>query len=371
MAASDRRAGFLLAALLAVAAAAGLSRPAAAAAAAEYGFPSTETITFRTVPPIAGVRVQSAGRTALTDAQGLVTLTVPRTGRAFRAIEPPRVLRTRLPSGREVRFGGLFDSGRTLGLSIYGRVRLRFVDLQGDRVPAEDVARVRLRSSTGLAVTMRGALTPALQATRVGLTPRGVRSKPLRYAVESVKVGGGDVVHRGERRFFPAHTSRVRVPLLLYSARFTATDALTGRPAGTAVLLEYPNGRIVRMPLRDGVARAAGLPRGAYRVRVVASGLSPEQPVALSRDQDVELRVVSHLDLAVVSGAVLALALGLMLTGRRLVRRVAGHPTWRVRTDGSVSVAEDQDARGRARPLRAARSARSGDEPGGDGGRVP
>ena len=43
------------------------------------------------------------------------------------------------------------------------------------------------------------------------------------------------------------------------------------------------------------------LPRGDYRVAVDAWGLSGEQPLSITRDQVVELRVLSYLDILVWS----------------------------------------------------------------------
>jgi hypothetical protein len=300
------------------------------APAAVAGFPVFEPVTFRTVPAVAGVRIRSGGQTVRTDGTGFVTLRVRRTGPGYRDIKAPRVLATRLPSGKQARFGGLFESGRTLGISVYARTELRFVDLAGEPVPTRRVTGAQLASGNGARIRIEGDVTPMLQASRVLLTSAGPRSRPIEYAVERVEVDGANVVHRAERRFFPLRTARVRVPLLLFSARFVATDALFGGGAGTAVLLRYPSGRTVRIPLHDGTASAVGLPRGQYYVQPDASGYSAERPLLLSRDQVVDLRIISYLDFAVVFGALAMLALGLLLAGRpllrRRLRRVAGAP---------------------------------------------
>jgi hypothetical protein len=293
----------------------------AAAPAAVAGFPTFETVTFRTVPTVAGVRIRSRGQIVRTDRTGLVTLTVRRTGPGYRDIEVPKVLATQLPSGRQARFAGLFESGRTLGISIHTRTRLRFLDPAGERVPTRRITSALLASDNGARIRVKGGVTPMLQASRVLLTSAGVRSRPIEYAVERVEIDGANVVNRAQRRFFPLRTARVRVPLLLYSARFVATDALFGGRGGRAVLLRYPSGRIVRIPLRHGVASAVGLPRGQYRVQADAPGYSFERPLWLSRDQIVDLRLVSYLDFAVMFGGLAMVALGLLLAGRPLLRR--------------------------------------------------
>jgi hypothetical protein len=111
------------------------------------------------------------------------------------------------------------------------------------------------------------------------------------------------------------------VPLLLYSVHFASRDALLGGETGTAVHLRYPSGRSVRIPLDRGRASAVGLPRGQYSVRVDASGYSVERPVWLSRDQDVDLQVVSPVDMAMVFGGLASVAIALLVVGRPSLRR--------------------------------------------------
>jgi hypothetical protein len=305
---------------LGLAAVAVAALPAAPAGAAP-GYPASEAVTFRTVPPVAGARLRTGGRIVTTDAAGQVTVSVRRTGPRIRDIEAPEVLPTQLTSGPLVRFDGFFDSGRTIGLALYTRTRLRYADPAGKPVPARRVAGARLVSGTGVRVRVRGAVTPQLRANHVALTRDGVRSRPVQYAVERVEVDGGNVVNRAQQRFYPLSTRAVRVPLLLYALRFTARDALLGRRTGTAVELRYPNGRTVRITLRDGRAAVAGLPRGEYSVRVEASGYSAERPVWLSGDQAVDLQVVSPIDMAVVLGGLASVAVALLLVGRPALRR--------------------------------------------------
>lgn len=307
-------------------------------AAAQVG---QQVVTFSTVPATPGVRILSGGHVVRTDAGGQVTLVLPpaAAARAAEGLRPtftlPRVLRTPLRSGLVARFGGFFRGGRTIGLSLYARGRLRYTRLDGTPVAASDVRSAELLSSTGVRVTVHGGTTPELQATRVVGSGAGLRSTPIEYAVQSVDVGGGNVVHRAQWRFEPVRKRALTVPLLLYSLRFTSADALFGTPLGSAISLRYPDGRVVQLPLHDGKARATGLPRGSYSVTVKAPGYSFARPVSLSRDQLVDVQVISYLDFTVVIGALAAVALMLLLVGRpllrRRVRRLASGPLRRAR----------------------------------------
>jgi hypothetical protein len=54
---------------------------------------------------------------------------------------------------------------------------------------------------------------------------------------------------------------------------------------------------------------------------VKASGYSVERPVWLSRDQSVDLQVVSPVDLAIVFGGLASVAVALLVVGRPSLRR--------------------------------------------------
>jgi hypothetical protein len=291
-------------------------------------------ITLHTVPATSGVRIRHHGRTYTTDRRGRVTLTVDMfrsarpTAGGFLPFAPPKVLTTRLPSGMVARFGGFFERGRVIGLSLFTETSLRFVDLQGRHLPPTRVRAVRLKSRTGVQVTVRGDETARLQASRVIAVPDGVRSKAIEYSVEAVDVAGANVVNRAQQRFFPLRSRLLTVPLLLYSARFTSRDALFGYASGSAVLLTDPDGTTRRIPLHAGNAESGALARGEYLVRVDAPGFSFERPVSLSRDQVVDLAVVSYIDLGVILGGLAVLAIGLVIVARpgitsRLRARVA------------------------------------------------
>jgi hypothetical protein len=297
---------------------------APAPAAAQVG---SQVVTFSTVPPTAGVPIVHGAQVVRTDAGGHATLVLPTVSQspAVQARGPtfalPRVLPTRLGSGVTARLGGFFAGRRTIGLSLYVRGHLRYVRLDGTPLRSDEVRSVQLLSSTGVRVAVRRATTPELQATRVVRSGSVLRSKPIEYSVQSVNLGGGNVVHRAQWRFEPIHKRTLTIPLLLYSLRFTSTDALFGKPTGSTLSLRHPDGRIEQLPLHDGKAMATGLPRGAYSVTVKAPGYSFERPVTLSRDQVVDLQVVSYVDFAAVAGALGTVALALLLVGRPQLRR--------------------------------------------------
>ena len=92
-------------------------------------------------------------------------------------------------------------------------------------------------------------------------------------------VDGANVVNRAQQRFFPHRHRDVGVPLLLYSARFMARDALLGFPIGSGVRLRHPDGSWTYHPFRSsGEVVLDGLARGEYWVEVKALGFSFLRP---------------------------------------------------------------------------------------------
>jgi hypothetical protein len=133
-----------------------------------------------------------------------------------------------------------------------------------------------------------------------------------------VVIDGSNVVSQAQQRYFVNPNDVWPVKLLLYKATFNARDALFGFPLGTGIRMEYPDGDVQTYTFNTNQEYTLdGLARGIYRVTVMgADGYAPPTPIALSRDQDVELMVFSTLDLGVLVGLGLLLSVGLLLFGR-------------------------------------------------------
>jgi hypothetical protein len=100
-----------------------------------------------------------------------------------------------------------------------------------------------------------------------------------------------------------------------------STDALFGNKIGSRLEIIGPDGRTIRVPLdRNGRVHLARLPRGSYRVRSDATGLGASRPVTLSRDQVVDVQVLSVIDLLLLGSGASALAIGLLLVRRPRLR---------------------------------------------------
>ncbi len=294
---------------------------------------ATTTLTFQpavltvsTVPPLEGVNFSLDGRVFSTAANGTAQITVSESG-----VHQLEVLPWSTPSSRAtfIRWkNGIFEPSRSVeiprdrsleaGFNLEHLVRPTFVSLEDQPVSAERVSEVTLKSSYGAAVSFGGVHPVWLQASQVVRRTTGLEAKEISYALESVEIDGSNVVNRGQQRFLVNRKGIWEIELLLYHARFQAVDAVFGFPLGTGVTLEYPDGdkKFLRFGAADEV-KIGPLARGLYKVQVVgARGMAPLTPVALSRDQAVELKVLSRLDMGVGLGLGTFFALSLLLLGR-------------------------------------------------------
>ncbi|MEA2305354.1 MAG: hypothetical protein QOH43_2634 [Solirubrobacteraceae bacterium] len=322
-----RRAVVLLATSAAVAGAPGVATDAAALPL------RTVNVTVTTIPPTPKVKVAWQGSVLRTDARGRLQIPIVtgsrRTDRAFGAgmTERLRVLRTRVRTGVIAEFDrwrGTAGRGLQASLVLSYHVIPRFVDPHGDAVAPGDVDGVSFRSRSGVVRWEPGGGALWVPGTRVVAFGDHVAVKQVEYTVDDARVEGLSVVNRAQQRFLPSKVQRVRIGLLLHSVSFTVRDALFGFRTGKSVRVVQAGGRIRTTELRDGDSEVLRrLPRGTYDVRVQAAGMGSTRPLALSRDQQLELSVVSYLDIAVVGGALTLVALLLVIVGRPGLRRRA------------------------------------------------
>lgn len=294
-----------------------------------------------TVPPLPGVTFALDGERFVTGDDGIARIAVGTTGQhelevldAEYAGPDARVEFSRWNTelfGPRISVKIPLDRPLQAGFDVYHRASLTFVDLDGGPVNPERVSEITIRSSLGNVFTFEDGASRWFKASRAVRRPNGLESVDVRYNVEAVTVDGSNVVNAGQQRFLVAPDDAWEISLLLYSAVITPMDALFGFRAGDAVEVLYPDERVVRVAAdEDGELALHWLARGLYRMSVAdAPGWSPVVPVALSRDQQVELRVVTYLDMAVALAAAMGLAVGLVHVGRPHLIPGAVGSAWR------------------------------------------
>ena len=218
-----------------------------------------------------------------------------------------------------------------VGLEVSYQVGQTFVDLDGKAVDLSRITSITLKGSNGATYTFEDNLPHWLPAGRVIRLNNGLEETKILYSVISVIIDGSNVVSQAQQRFFVHQNDLWTVKLLLYSAGFTARDALFRFPIGTGIHMEYPDGDVQTFNFdSNNQHTSTGLARGIYRVTVTgAEGFAPPTPIALSRNQDVELMVFSYLDMGVLLSIGIIVALGLLFFGRPyLMIQTITFPGW-------------------------------------------
>jgi hypothetical protein len=174
-----------------------------------------------------------------------------------------------------------------------------------------------LTSSTGVRETFSDSEPKWLPGGRAVRRSTGLEETKILYSVDTVTVRGSNVVNSKQQRFYPSESRDWQIQLSLYAARFTARDALFRFPIGSGIQLEYPDGHTEQVPFESsGETTVTSLPRGTYHVKVDGPGLSFSRPIVLSRDQELQLEVISYYDMAAVSVLLTSIVLGLLFIGR-------------------------------------------------------
>jgi hypothetical protein len=288
-------------------------------------------VEIETVPPLAGVRVRLGDQEATTGADGTASLTTSDLDdTAGRLVVIDR--RVPLPGG-----GGHHELSRVfgesgnlvLGFDLYREVSFTFRTRQGRLLGTEEIDSLQLKNTLGGRYDDVDRQRPVLlHANRAVASPGGPVIRDIVWSIDSVMVGTANVVNRSEYRFTPASETDIEVTTLFYDAEVVVNDLFFGFPTGRTLLVEHPDGRITEHGLRQGSIHLEDLPRGAYRVAVDGGPFRLWRPVALSRDQVVDVALLSRLDLGVAAAALATFVVGTMWIGLRRRRRSGVARSW-------------------------------------------
>lgn len=295
---------------------------------------------LQTVPPVPGVTFQIAGQQFVTGADGSAVVMVPQAGTydlqvitdtyhdPYRRVEFSRWLSESFQPTRQLHMPTKSPVVQ-VGLDVYMLVGEKFAAPDGSPVDPKRITEFSIRSLQGDSFTFHDGQPRWIPASRV--TRRrsgGLEPVDLLYTVTSVMVDGSNVVNKAQQQFFAKPNATWEISLLFYSMRVHASDALFGFPIGKELRLILPNSQVQMYPLdSSGTAEVHSLARGQYHFQIAgAPGFSALAPVTLSKDQDLNTKVISYLDMAAVLVAGLLIALGLLIYGRfSLNRAVARH----------------------------------------------
>ncbi|RPI94894.1 MAG: hypothetical protein EHM40_01170 [Chloroflexi bacterium] len=287
-----------------------------------------EIIEIHTTPSLANIKFSLDGQVFSSDDSGIARIEVEEAGAYHLEILPVEVE----DSNVQMEFGRWGDDAfrpsreivvplnkpLEVGFDVHYEVSQTFVDLDNQPVDPSRVTSITYKGSTGATFTFEDTESHWLPAGRVIRRSKGLEETKILYSVISIVIDGANVVSQAQQRFYANPDDLWTIQVLLYSARFTARDALFGFPIGSGIHMEYPDGEVQSYSFDPAEGyKIEGLARGIYRVTVTgADGYAPATPIALSRDQNVELLVFSYIDIGVLLGTGLFLSVGLLLFGR-------------------------------------------------------
>jgi hypothetical protein len=303
---------------------------------------SPALIEVHTTPSLPDIKFSLDGRVFASDDYGVARIEMKKAGKYQLKLLPLEVKDENI----QMQFGRwedeVFEPDREIevplrkplliGFEVSYRVNQEFVDLENKPVDSSRISSITYKGSNGAVFTFEDTGAHWLPAGRVIRLNKGLQEARILYSVMSIVIDGANVVSQAQQRYYVDQEDLWAIQVLLYSARFTARDALFGFPIGTGILIEYPDGDVQSYSFdTDQGYTIDGLARGIYRVTVTGvNGYAPATPIALSRDQDVDLMVFSALDIGVLVSVGLFLSVGLLWLGRPYVFKQALAPVLRI-----------------------------------------
>lgn len=289
---------------------------------------SPATVEIIVTPPLPDIKFSLDGKIFASDDYGVARIQVSKTGKYRLDVLPLETTDENI----QMHFGRWgddeFATSRQVeiplqkplevGFEVSYKVSQTFVDLDFQPVDSSRITSITYKGSNGATFTFEDTGPHWLPAGRIIRLNNGLQETKILYSVMSVVIDGANVVSQAQQRFFVHENDMWNLQVLLYAVRFTANDALFGFPIGNGILMEYPDGDVQSYTFDpEHGYEITGLARGIYRVTVTgAQGYAPPTPIALSRNQDVQLMVFSYLDMGFLASIGLLLSVGLLAYGR-------------------------------------------------------
>jgi hypothetical protein len=280
--------------------------------------PPTGGVVIGTIPAVPGFPITLDRETVLTDRSGIARFETRNTqSLSSRVTYHDKKIEL---EGRQVRVRAtrLYPKGGqpVVALDIFWPVRFSFLDVNGAPINVDRIESVRLKSITGESRQASATETLWLQGSRVVSRSEGPVNKQIQWSIQAVEYASSNVVNSAQQRFEPAKTQAVKIELLFYRSQVTVKDAFFSFGVGDAVLVNSPDGRVDRFPLGENSAvDLPSLPRGNYSIVVDGPGPRMTRPVAISRDQVLDLKFYSWLDIGIVIAFLIAFAVGTLWLG--------------------------------------------------------
>jgi hypothetical protein len=297
------------------------------------------TLHVYTVPPVPGVELLFDGQPVTTDAAGVAVINTPYrlTGHTLKLVRPEwtsengriqtkfTVWRSPVPEQKHSPTITHLILRRNhaiqLGFRVSYQVNFSFVTNGNQSVPSSRISGVELRADGGYISSVAGGRTIRLLGVQPVQEAGALVAHTVNYTLQSVMVDGSNVVNVGQQRVIPKRQQSAKFMLQLRQLTITAHDRFFGRQVGRAVVVTYPDGRRVSYRFnRAHQVVLTNLARGHYQVHIDGGGLLTSQAVVLSRNQIVNMPILTWPDiitLIVVLAVVAVVAIMRQRRGRR------------------------------------------------------
>jgi hypothetical protein len=286
-------------------------------------------VEIRTVPSTPGVLFTLDGATITTGADGTASAPVTdlnnvkdrlklATSQAGGGLNVSALRVNKLPPRRpgERRLVAALDVRRP--------VQLRFFDLANHPVPVSRVHDLRMSyGSNDVRLVGDELSAPVLLldrvATRIG---SDWESRQVRYTLSSVRVDGSEAVFDGRQNFRPEDASMWSISLAVFQLSVTTRDAVFGSEVGSRLVVTRPDGsRFAGHIGKGGAAVFPSLVRGLYQLRIDSAVAGGKTSVLVSRNDAVNLRVVTLTDAAIIIAVAVIMVPLIIFGGRAMARR--------------------------------------------------
>lgn len=286
------------------------------------------SVVIRTVPATAGVAFQLEGVELVTGRDGTVTAPVADLNNlrdklqlATHTAGDVEVSSLRVSSERSK-----VEHQRRLvaALDVRRPVQVRFVDLQGRTVGTSIVGDVAMSvGSTRVTMAGRDLDTPtALLTTTTSRVGGSWESRPVTYLLHSVRIHGSEAVFDGRQRFTPSRSDVWTVRLAVFRMAVSVHDAIFGNEIGSRARVTRPDGVNYAIELSaDRPEVVPAMVRGLYGLSIDSAIVAGQTKILVTRDDRVDLRVVTLLDAVVMVAVGLFLLVASVACGRVLARR--------------------------------------------------
>jgi hypothetical protein len=277
------------------------------------------TLHVYTVPAEPGVKLLFDGQPVTTDAAGVAVINTPYrlTGHTLTLVRPEwtseggriqtKFTVWRSPLSEQKHSPTLThlvlrrNHAIQLGFRVSYQVNFSFVTTNNTSVPSSRISGVELRADGGYISSVNGGRTIRLLGVQPVLQAGTLVAHSVNYTLQDVVVDGSNVVSAGQQHLSPTRQQSAKFVLPLRQLTITAHDRIFGMHTGRTAVVTYPDGR--RVSYRFDPAHQVvltGLARGHYQVHIDGGGFLTSQAVVLSRNQIVNMPILTWPDIITV-----------------------------------------------------------------------